>query len=641
MDKHQLRVLLVEDDEEDFMLTRDLLDDITVFECALQWAGSYAAAKEALSAKTFDVCLIDYRLGERTGLDLLRETIGEGCRTPMILLTGQDDRAVDLEAMKAGAADYLIKGRIDAGLLERTIRYALERKRGEDTLEEAAKRERAMIEKALDVICTIDAEGRFATINPACFRMWGYQPAELIGRPYIDLVAPEDVAKTNESTASNMSGEELTNFENRCLHKNGTVVNLMWTSHWSESEQLMFAVAHDISARKRVEQALFESTERELAVIKKALDVICTIDAEGRFATINPACFRMWGYEPSELIGRPYIDLVAPEDVAKTNESTANNMSGEELINFENRCLHKNGTVVNLMWTSHWSESEQLMFAVAHDISARIKAEGELRNFAAQLERSNSELQEFASVASHDLQEPLRKVQAFGERLKVKYGDTLNEDGRDYLERMQNAASRMQTLINDLLTFARVASNAQPFVPVDLRRLADSVLSDWKTLLETTNGTIEIGELATIEADPTQMRQLLENLVGNALKFNRPGVPPIIKISGQVCHNFAADYDETAAGVLSSACETYCMTIEDNGIGFEDKYVDRIFKVFQRLHGRSEYEGTGIGLAVCRRIAERHGGGIKAQSVAGEGTTFSVNLPIKQSEPIKIKNTSW
>ncbi len=371
-------------------------------------------------------------------------------------------------------------------------------------------------------------------------------------------------------------------------------------------------------------QALNEATKRELAVIRNALDVICTIDAQGNFASINPACFRMWGYQPAELIGRSYVDLVVPEDVAKTIESTASNMSGEELTDFENRYRHKDGTIVNLMWTSHWSESEQLMFAVAHNITERKNVEVELKDFAARLERSNSELQDFASVAAHDLQEPLRKVQAFGDRLKAKCGDALTEAGLDYLERMQKAAGRMQVLIEDLMTFSRVTTQAQPFVPVDLQLVAEEVLSDLEMRIETSNGRVEISKLATIDADPTQMRQLLQNLISNALKFNRPGIPPVVKVGGQFLENNSGNANEKSTGAI------YRLTVEDNGIGFESKYVDRIFKVFQRLHGRTEYEGTGIGLAVCRKITERHGGDITVKSVPGEGTIFIADLPIKQ-----------
>ncbi|HZH33684.1 MAG TPA: response regulator, partial [Pyrinomonadaceae bacterium] len=233
MKKHQIRVLLVEDDEDDYLLTRELLSDILTFECEIEWAATYAEAKEAVAEKAFDVCLIDYRLGERTGLELVREAIASGFRAPMILLTGQDDHAVDLEAMNSGAVDYLVKGKMGAAQLERSIRYALGRRSSEDALAEAAKRERAMIENALDVICTVNAEGRFVTVNPASFKIWGYQPKELIGTLYIDLVTPEDVPKTNEIAAKILSGVDATNFENRYIHKNGTLINTMWTAYWS------------------------------------------------------------------------------------------------------------------------------------------------------------------------------------------------------------------------------------------------------------------------------------------------------------------------------------------------------------------------------------------------------------------------
>jgi PAS domain S-box-containing protein len=238
------------------------------------------------------------------------------------------------------------------------------------------------------------------------------------------------------------------------------------------------------------------------------------------------------------------------------------------------------------------------------------RSEAELKMFAAKLEASNRELQDFASVASHDLQEPLRKIQAFGDRLKTKHGDALGDGGRDYLERMQNAAGRMQTLINDLLTFSRVTTKAQPFVAVDLREVAEGVISDLEARVERSGGRVELGAMTNLEADPLQMRQLLQNLIGNALKFHRPGAPPLVRV-----------WCETAG----AHCRVH---VADDGIGFDEKYLDRIFTVFQRLHGRHAYEGTGVGLAVCRRIAERHGGSITATSEPGRGSTFVVTLPV-------------
>jgi PAS domain S-box-containing protein len=244
-----------------------------------------------------------------------------------------------------------------------------------------------------------------------------------------------------------------------------------------------------------------------------------------------------------------------------------------------------------------------------------------------ELARSNAELQQFASIASHDLQEPLRKIQAFGNRIKDKCDEALTEQGRDYLERMQNAAQRMQTLIDDLLMLSRVTTKAQPFVPVNLTQVTREVLSDLEVCIQQNQGHVEIDELPTIDADPIQMRQLLQNLISNALKFHQAGQVQVVKIYSQ---RFEAQENHPMGG--STVPELCQIIVEDNGIGFNEKYLDRIFNVFQRLHSRSEYEGTGMGLAICRKITERHGGSITAESAPGQGATFIVTLPIKQRQ---------
>lgn len=259
--------------------------------------------------------------------------------------------------------------------------------------------------------------------------------------------------------------------------------------------------------------------------------------------------------------------------------------------------------------------------ALAAEIRERQRAESQLRAYTAKLEASNRELQDFAYVSSHDLQEPLRKIQAFGDRLKSKCRDTLTDQGRDYLDRMQNAANRMQVLIEDLLAFSRITTQAQPFVNVDLNHVLQGVVCDLEIRIEQVGGCIEASDLPTIEADPVQMRQLLQNLISNALKFHRPETPPIVRI-----------FSKFLISETNSSAEELCQIIvADNGIGFDEKYCDRIFVVFQRLHGRSEYEGTGVGLAICRKIAERHNGSITASSKPGDGATFMITLPVKQS----------
>jgi light-regulated signal transduction histidine kinase (bacteriophytochrome) len=237
----------------------------------------------------------------------------------------------------------------------------------------------------------------------------------------------------------------------------------------------------------------------------------------------------------------------------------------------------------------------------------------DLKRTQLRLEQSNRELESFASVASHDLQEPLRKIQTFSERLTSVYAEALGPEGRDYLMRMNNAATRMRKLIDDLLTYSRVSSKAQTHYLVDLSELAHGVLGDLESIIEQAGATVTIGPLPTLEASPMQMRQLLQNLLSNALKFRKDDVAPAISLHATVDPE-------------TNRCE---LQVQDNGIGFEEKYVDRIFNVFQRLHGRGKYEGTGIGLAICRKIAERHGGSIRARSAPGQGSTFIVSLPYR------------
>lgn len=252
-------------------------------------------------------------------------------------------------------------------------------------------------------------------------------------------------------------------------------------------------------------------------------------------------------------------------------------------------------------------------------VQERTRAEEQLALYAAELERSNQELQQFAYVASHDLQEPLRKIRTFGERLRMRNEGALDGRSLDYIARMNNAAERMQQLIKDLLTFSRVTTESVPFETVDLKRVAQEVAADLEAHIERVAGQVIVESLPTIEADPLQMQQLLQNLVSNALKFHRENVPPVVTITGEV--------------LTQNGRNQARLSIADNGIGIDGEHLDTIFEMFQRLHGRSDYDdGTGIGLSICRRIVERHGGTITVNSQPGEGTTFTVTLPVKQNQ---------
>jgi signal transduction histidine kinase len=231
------------------------------------------------------------------------------------------------------------------------------------------------------------------------------------------------------------------------------------------------------------------------------------------------------------------------------------------------------------------------------------------------LRKSNQELEQFAYVASHDLQEPLRKVQAFSDRLANKYAHQLDDDGKLYISRMQDASNRMRTLIQDLLMFSRIRSKGQEFTQVDLNEIVRGVVSDLEVRLEQSGGRVEVDTLPTVLADPLQMRQVFQNLIGNALKFKKSGVAPVVKV------------------MYKPKDKTHRIVVQDNGIGFEKQYSEKVFEIFQRLHGRSEFEGTGMGLAIVKKILERHVGSIRAESELGKGARFILTLPDHKIDP--------
>lgn len=270
---------------------------------------------------------------------------------------------------------------------------------------------------------------------------------------------------------------------------------------------------------------------------------------------------------------------------------------------------------LGLGWRAVHSAEQDL--ALANVQLAAVNRELEATNAsleqrAAELARSNTELDQFASIASHDLQEPLRKVRTFTEQLMVSEVGNLSEHGVDYLERANRAAERMQQLIHDLLQFSRVTTKPRPFSRVDLNEVTAAILDDISVELDESGAEVSVGPLPTLSADELQMRQLILNLISNAVKFRREGVPPEITISGE------------------RLGEQVRIAVADNGIGFEQRYAERIFRVFERLNGRGVYPGTGIGLALCQKIATRHGGEIAAEGRPGQGATFTVTLPLAQ-----------
>jgi PAS domain S-box-containing protein len=361
------------------------------------------------------------------------------------------------------------------------------------------------------------------------------------------------------------------------------------------------------------------------SILNSAGEGIYGLDAQGRTTFVNPTAAKITGWKVEELIGKLESEVFQLPTGSAGPKKDANGEHAPDQVFFR-----RDGSSfpVEYMRTPIKEKDREVgAVVIFKDITERKRAEENLNRKAAELARSNAELEQFAYVASHDLQEPLRKIQAFGDRLKTKCDAVNLQEGRDYLERMQSAAARMQALINDLLTFSRVISSQQPFVEVGLATVIKGVLSDLEVRIEQTKATLKVGELPTIEADPLQMRQLFQNRISNALKFQPSGQQPVLEISAEIIKGqFAGTPEEDP---YAEQCQ---ITIRDNGIGFEEKYHEKIFAVFQRLHGRNEYEGTGVGLAVCRRITDRHGGSITAHSQPGQGASFVITLPVRHAK---------
>lgn len=364
--------------------------------------------------------------------------------------------------------------------------------------------------------------------------------------------------------------------------------------------------------------------------------IIWVHDADGNQEFVNRTFAEFFGVSPEGMTGQTWQELMHPDDASSYVEEFLRCTREHRHFNAIVRVRRADGDwrAIESHGRPRISESGEFQGFVgaSMDVTERLDAEKAVRTLnrtlerrvaerTADLEERNKELQHFAYIASHDLREPLRKIRAFGDLLQEEADQTLSDEAAFYIDRMRTSAFRMDNLLSDLLAFSRIATHTRPFIPIHIDEAISSVLEDYELKIPEIDAVVDVQASGAVDADGSQLQQLISNLIDNALKFRRKEVQPRIRIRAGV--------EEASNG--ASVCR---IIVEDNGIGFDQKYVDRIFDPFERLHGRNEFEGTGMGLAICQRIVQRHRGEITAESAPGEGSRFIVTLPIHQERRV-------
>ena len=487
-------------------------------------------------------------------------------------------------------------------------------RRAEEKIKESEKRYRSYVDNAPDGIFVINENGKFYEVNPAGLKMTGYSAEELLNLSISDIIHSQDQSLVQTHLVTVVTTGSASH-ELAFVDKSGT--KRYWnidTVKLTETRLLVFA--KDVTDKHHAAEALSNSEMRLSMHVQQTPLGVIEADVNLRITSWNPAAIAVFGHSEKEALNQDISQLIFSSD-QQTGFQTLWDLfvkgNGNQKEVFKN--VRKNGHEITCEWylTPLYDKTSQLtsIACLVLDISEKIEAEIELKRAIENLTRSNKELENFAYVASHDLQEPLRKIQAFSDRLMSKYLDVIDDHGKEYITRMHQSAERMQVLINDLLAFSRLTTQVRSFETIDLNMVFKNVLNDLEINIEKTGAKIETGRLPVIEGDEIQMSQLFLNLLSNSLKFRFPDRPPVIKINAVENRKF------------------YQITVTDNGIGFDEKYLERIFVIFQRLHNRSEFEGTGIGLAMCKKIVERHNGSITASSKPDMGATFIIELPKK------------
>jgi PAS domain S-box-containing protein len=475
---------------------------------------------------------------------------------------------------------------------------------------------RKLFESAPDAIIIADREGRIILVNELTGQLFGYGQEELLGRT-IEILIPERFRKGHVAHRAGFLGTPRPRpmgigMELFGLHKNGTEfpVEIALSPIETDEGLLVSSAIRDITARKRAEDELD-------SFFKLSLDMLAVADLEGRFLRVNAAWERNLGWTREELVSRPYLDFVHPEDRARTAAESAALARGLRTLSFTNRYRCRDGSFRWLFWNAAPDPERGRVYAAARDVTEQRRAAQEISDLNQQLQRRvrelaflNQELEAFSYSVSHDLRAPLRHIGGFASLLGRHAGGGLDEKGRHYLATIDDAVRQMGALIDELLAFSRLGRAELKSQTVELEPMVREAIREVEQDVNGRDVRWTVGTLPRVHGDPALLRQALLNLLENALKYTRPRAVTQIEV-----------------GSMDEGSDDYVCFVRDNGVGFDMKYADKLFGVFQRLHGTDEFEGTGIGLANVRRIIQRHGGRTWAEGTVDTGACFFFSLP--------------